>query len=723
MPGAQRSVRAAITDLGNIPVLRPQPQQAIIAHVDDESDDANETLGGPTQSLGSPSNLTTGPTQPVHLGAALATASIPVLYHSTRLPLRLGRPHRRLGTDPDASSSPKEQSDDSGSAFVEPAGSPMEATNAPAPATPGRRRANEEVTVDSSPARQPNPPTSPAGLRGGASHPQRSRVRSVGQDIPHAPSPLRQTQTRSSARQSDESSSDSDGEYPVIHIQGYFDFKRNSGVDYTYNFREVFPNAPQTEPFRRISQPRFHTRSQSSNDASAPHFVTPTSNIQDTSRGDDVFWTASAPATERHGNSGRPRLQSSEMSNTSLAYSYYELPENRQSSGEYTAPGRIWQSQYDGMAASRQASRGTYRSVRLSDAQALNNSVPRPPTPNTSSFTPPIPAFVGQWGTSPLPAEPYTRTGNTGNRLQPATRRATQDDPGRASHSNAVAAAVENRLSPLDALTTQYGRASQSLAGQQREPQRRQGSAYYITHFGPYPYSPPMAMADDPYTLGATAHAGQLHIVPTTRLVSAQPTPVFNHHGPPNYHGPNYHGSPNHHDIPNHQPTYPGPSAYPVLPLPRTMQAVRSGQRSSENAPVGPSTQDGHVARNAQVREQVSAFEQMQNAAQPRQTRQPQAVPRQRTDLPSSPMPPAPPMAPSQHAVRHPVALSPGHGNIGRRSVRMDPRLQDQENSGEAETEMMRQEFQAVRTRYDADQHGEVMDETPPRIGRVERHL
>lgn len=53
----------------------------------------------------------------------------------------------------------------------------------------------------------------------------------------------------------------------------------------------------------------------------------------------------------------------------------------------------------------------------------------------------------------------------------------------------------------------------------------------------------------------------------------------------------------------------------------------------------------------------------------------------------------------------------------------MDPRLQNQENSGEAEIEMMRQELVSVRMRYDEGQHGDVMDETPPRIGRVERHM
>lgn len=86
-------------------------------------------------------------------------------------------------------------------------------------------------------------------------------------------------------------------------------------------------------------------------------------------------------------------------------------------------------------------------------------------------------------------------------------------------------------------------------------------------------------------------------------------------------------------------------------------------------------------------------------------------------------MPSAPPIIPPRHGSRRYAALSPGQGNAGRRSVRMDPRLENQENAGEAENEMMRRDLEAARMRHDEDQHGEVMDETPPRIGRVERHL
>lgn len=53
----------------------------------------------------------------------------------------------------------------------------------------------------------------------------------------------------------------------------------------------------------------------------------------------------------------------------------------------------------------------------------------------------------------------------------------------------------------------------------------------------------------------------------------------------------------------------------------------------------------------------------------------------------------------------------------------MDPRLQNQENSGQAEMEMMRQELEAARMRYDEEHQRDVMDETPPRLGRIERHM
>ncbi|KAF2628622.1 hypothetical protein BU25DRAFT_420593 [Macroventuria anomochaeta] len=748
-PGAQRSMRDAITDLGNIPILRPQPQQAIIAHVDDESEDSDETLAESAQRVESSPDPITMPTQPLQL-ASTSSAAAPPARHSTRLAFRLGHSHRP-GTDQDPFSSPKEQSEDSEGTLVEPAGCPTETTNVAGPATPGCRTAAEDFTADSSPTRQSGPSTTPASLRGGASRPHRNRVQSVGQDALHAPSPLRQTQIPSPTHQPEGGRANSDKKHPMIYLQGYFEERKDSNVEvlnvevldvedldvessdaedkkdeYTYTFRQMVPRAPQTEPFRRTSQPRFHMRSHSSNDAPPSRLFTPTSKPQSTSAGEDIFWTAAAPATERPNDgrmSERLRQHSSEMSNTSLAFSYYELPENRQSSSEHSAQGSVSQSQWDGASASRQASRGTYRSVRLSEAQALGDSAQSPPTPNVSSFATPVPANPNQFGTSPLPAEPYARPpgGSMGARHQSTVRRRiSQDSLDHRVHSNAIAAAMENRVSPLDALTAQYGRASQRLGDHQGHHQRHSqpGSGYsvynnaglgtntYGLHQFAYAppsgtfgtpqgaFDPPMAMADDPYTRGASAHTGQPH-GSTARPVSTQPAPAANYAGPP---------------------------------YPRSAQGTRSSQRSSENAHGVSSVQGGRTGRTSQVQDQVSAFEQMHNAAQPRQTRQrleiPQAPPAQRNnELPSSPMPAVPPRIPPRHGSRQHTALSPGLGNAGRRSVRMDPRLQNQENSGEAEMEMMRQDFESARMRYNEDQQGDVMDETPPRIGRVERHM
>lgn len=608
MPGAQRFTRDAIT-LGTIPML--QPQQAVFAHVDDESDDSDETSLEPAQCIESSTDPITMPTQPAELGATEATATAPAAHHSTRLPFRLGRSRRGIQTDQDPSSSPKEQSDDSVGTLVEPASPPMESTNVPGPATPGCGRANEDATTEPSPTRRPVPSTTPAGLRGGASRPERNRIRSVGQEGLHAPSPLRQTQMPSPIHRSEDASSDTDEEDPVLHLQGYFDFESNPEVEYVYTFREILPDAPRTEPFRRTSQPRYHARSHSSGGPPPSRLFTPRSNTGNSSAGDDVFWNANLPP-ESHGRvADRPRLRSSEMSNTSLAYSYYELPENRHSSGEHSGEDPLSQSQYDGTASSRQASLGTYRSIRLSEAQAHDDNISRSQTRNTSRSAPPIRGFFSQRGASRLPAEPYTRAGNVPNRIQSLVRPATQDDV-HAAHPDAMTAALENRLSPLDALTAQYGATSQRLAEQHRQPQRgfyqtgRQGPALYRS-----PYGPPTAMADDPYSRGATAHSGRSQAMP--RTVHTQRVPSS--HGSPHYSVPPNSPAPPNFLVPMNDPAM---ASYSVPPYPRTTQAARSGQRSSENAPVGFASQGSRPARTMPVQDQVSAFEQMHHAAQPR---------------------------------------------------------------------------------------------------------
>jgi hypothetical protein len=48
---------------------------------------------------------------------------------------------------------------------------------------------------------------------------------------------------------------------------------------------------------------------------------------------------------------------------------------------------------------------------------------------------------------------------------------------------------------------------------------------------------------------------------------------------------------------------------------------------------------------------------------------------------------------------------------------------QEQENSGNAEEDAMREEMQARGMRGGPGNEGEVMDETPPRVGRFEQRI
>lgn len=574
-PGAQRFVRDAITDLGNIPILRPHPQQATIAHVDADSDGSGETLDFSHQAQSSPDSTSV----PSYLEQPVSTSSVDSSRHVMRLPFRLARPRRDLETEQDPPSSPTGQTYDSDGTLVEPA------TSSAGPATP-------------------------AGLRGGASRPQENRIRSVGQESLRTLSPLHDTLV---THQPEHDSASSDEDQPVRYLQGYFE-----RATHKYTFQELMPLAPHTEPCRKTNQPRLHSRSQSSTDAPPARLFAPTSNAPHPSVGNDVFWSPPALPSQPTPKmrDSQPRRHSSEMSNASLAYSYYELPETRHSSGELPVQG------YDGVAHTRETSRGTYRSVRLSEAQVLGDP--------TSGFSP-GPALSGA---SPLPTQPYARPPavNVGARYQSAIQhRASHDSAGPRIHPDAVAAAMQNRVSPLEALSAHIGRESQRLGGYQafhqqgghfgagslaynytgsatspysqyRSPYDPHSSTYgsqsfayglYPGAFGQAPAmmpSPlgasalPMAMADDPYTRGVSANAGRPYNT-TARSFSAQPGPAAN---------------------------YAAPS------LPRSTHGWRSGQRSSENGPVGSSAQRPRTGQASQVQDQVSAFEQMNNVAQPR---------------------------------------------------------------------------------------------------------
>lgn len=625
MPGAQRSVRDAITHLGNIPTL--QPQQAIIAHVDDESDEYDETHDDPVQHMESSTDSTTPPIYHVQPASASSTAAAPLARHSARLPFRLSRTHRRQDLDHGQALLSKEHTDDSEGTLVEPPEPPMETTDVAGPATPSRSRQNRNSTAAASSTRQGSPPASAASLRGGSSRPQRHHVLSVGREAHHAPSPLCQTQMPSPAYSPEGESATSDERPPRMHLEGYFvnqqdpvhrrvdsgDFTEatETGDATTYTFREAVPGAPHTEPFRRTSQPRFHARSQSNNDAPPSRlFVSTPDSPYISHGGEDVFWTASISTPERPMNdrmSGRDRQRSSETSNTSLAYSYYELPDKRHSSGEQSAQDPLSQSQHDGTVVPRQASRGTYRAFRLSDNRPLH------PVDDPIKSPVLVRGHSDQQSASPLPAEPYGRgpTGSLGNRFQQAIHRyVSSDSSSREVPDDAMAATVEERASPLDVLEAQIGLVSHYVDEPQGRRYRRShpGSvqpAYRNIGSGTSPHNqyqlaygapsstcdqpssmlgPPRGtfgapMADDPYTRGVSAHVGRSY-GSTVRPTSAQPVPT---------------------------------SSYA-----RSTHNGRNGQRSGDNAAAGSIAQEARIGQAPQVQDYVSAFEQMQHVAQPR---------------------------------------------------------------------------------------------------------
>jgi hypothetical protein len=69
---------------------------------------------------------------------------------------------------------------------------------------------------------------------------------------------------------------------------------------------------------------------------------------------------------------------------------------------------------------------------------------------------------------------------------------------------------------------------------------------------------------------------------------------------------------------------------------------------------------------------------------------------------------------------RSPVMRAPTSARVNRR---VPVHQLDQENSGEGEMMLARREQMAINARYNEDEQRDVMDETPPRIGRYERRM
>lgn len=211
---------------------------------------------------------------------------------------------------------------------------------------------------------------------------------------------------------------------PLQSTRGYLDSPQR------YKYVE---HAPRTEPRPRTAQPFVHARamSTSSEPPHQSHLRRP--NSSDSPLVEDVFWNAPAPEHPINRDNGNGRnstnisgTHSSETSSTSQPYSFYELPDSsRHSSSTQSQPDPLAQSQYDGATPShhlsRELTRGAYYSIHLPASRAASRVYSRPPSTRIPSTSSPDLGAIGQHGLSPMPARPYGRAPSAQLPLLPST--------------------------------------------------------------------------------------------------------------------------------------------------------------------------------------------------------------------------------------------------------------------------------------------------------------
>lgn len=802
--GPQRATRDAITALGDIPILRPQPQQATFASVDEEDDSEP-----PNTSSGRNDSVVSIPPSAQASRPASAPSTTPLASHTLQLPFRPG--------PSDQASSMQRNEESAFAATSMNQGPAVSSHNSNFAAEDSSRVLSRPVT----------PSNSRADLRGGGRS-SKKRGHANNRDAPHAPSPYHQ---RDPVKQLTTPNSVE----PILHLDGYFKYPYEEPVGTPYHFNALY-RVPSTEPRRhsnrRVPLPR------SLSVGSVPSFnlgyERPDFSESSTGKMFDTIQAPEHPTRPAHGFFHDTRLQthqnsspdtyhtsqgyqanarsrqfSSSASSTSADFSYYgSLPStSRHSSGALSGQDHFSQYQYDGAAASR------YPSNRASSASRfLGHTGTAPTHPATSENT------MYTANISPLPSSPYMRTQGTQN-----TSRTVVGFPRPAgsggNYMDAATAAARDLRSPLDDYSMQYQRFMQVQHAQQ--PVLSQPYSYDALMQLPFPEAGllPQPVPSQPYTHDTLmqppfpeAGSPQQPVPFSSRTYDALMQLPFPEAGLP--HAPAVADDP-----------APRTSQSQI----RTAQLTRTSQRASENTLADAASNDGRTARSSQVQTQRAAYELLQGASQAMQSlgtrgsRVPGARPSispirtrdvcnqsrlraqqradwratsryQETPMTSSPVPPSDPRqtlqgqfdfhtherspavpssvprhsigrvysgdgpqrthtrayrqgpataAPSLHL--HPtrdspltsLALDHGSGMTSRGSRspvvrapitariyrRMPSRQRDQENSMEGEIGAMRREETAINSRYGGDEQREVMDETPPRIGRVERRM
>jgi hypothetical protein len=777
--GPQRAVRDAITTLGNIPILRPQPQQAIFTSIDEDlENDPEPQTPSPRRRVDSVSG-SASPVQREQTTSGNAStdglSALPTLH----LPFRLRRSH---GGSPTHSSDMEHNFEGATVSPRYPSSRIMEDNNgATDRGATGQHSLQTHLATSSSPAelrgggrsRKDRKHNSSASQEFGPSRPQQVRDRDVPSDEENFPNSVDAEGTASD-------------EQPTILLKRYFTDPGKYPKGPAYWFEEHRRQTPQTEPRRSSGRHAMPVRSLSSTSASAyPRFTQPPA-VRDASS-DDVFGNSAGYTPF---STAEARQFSSEASSTSAAYSIYDLPpESRQSSGQQSESAQHSYFQYDGSAASESGSRGAYRSVRPSDLQRINNSKQHPVTSSS---------YGGQYGISPLPSMPYKRTQSTHASPQ-AFARNRMSGAVTTQYVDAATAAVRDLNSPLEPYSDHYQRLTATQNPRQTMPP--QSSTYYPTDsFNSFVSLPPQH--------NITTQQNATHGSQSRRSNSGRQQQI----------------------LANSNSQYPPIGSFTIDPrrpsqtTRRDVQVTRANQRSSENAPVRPPAQSSGPSRNSQVQIHRAVFERLHNASQgrnsttmepPRQgpsrrslpqpeaphstsnepltnqamrrfathraqrrlrTSQTSSSPTQAREQPPSsqtgssppafmpraltgapPRPPPPnephirgggarrritPMTRSPPLLQPPrnypsASIAPGRASTtavlrspllhlatsARPFRRVPPQQRDQENSGAGEEQLMRQEEAAINARYGEGVQQDTMDETPPRVGRVERRM
>ncbi|KAH7383160.1 hypothetical protein BKA66DRAFT_463278 [Pyrenochaeta sp. MPI-SDFR-AT-0127] len=768
--GPQRSTQDAVTALGNIPVLRPLPQRALHTSVDDDIVDSHDDQVALTTDRADSVVGTSPPSQAEHTASIRTSASSAI--RGIHLPFRLRR--NRQNSNPQSSP---------GTGSV---GATPPAAIPPSPVMFGlNATARATITIESPSQSRPETTDSPAELRGGGKS-SKGRNRTISQDPAHTPSSLQRAQTPISSRTQEPlrdmaaAQHTPDGDPPTCYLEGFFKDPNTSPVGIDYYFNEFRLSLPHTEPRRRGGRQPMPMRSLSS--GNVPAFALPSRHapvLMPQPPREASYDSIRTPHRQNHLSSSssvsllptnpllreqagtRSRHFSSGASSASTAFSYYgsDLPESRQASSEQPSQDELCHSQHGRSAAMA----GMNAESDISNYTELQPSLPR--HPSQSSFHM---ASSSQLSISPLPSMPYTRVQNGQSSVQPSIN--VSENGESMNVLDATTAAAQNLPSPLDTYSTQYQRMMHAQQAQRTMPVE----SYSLQH-----------QFDGANGANATRthhdidhrHRGTLYSPHAPRTTSHRQTQLPTHLSA-------HRSSERLPSLSPHVPEPYGRSSQLTRTNQRSSENVpvntaSNGERSARNSQV-------QIQRAAyeQMSSAVQALQAVnarytERAASGR-TRSslphrnpPQAMPGRQGEAIQSGLPVSLPRATHNSTARQssqqhrgenphhtdrrlyrqrpaaapqslrlhprdaPLTSLAGSGTTRRRSrsplsraptsmrthPRMPIRLRNQENSGDAEVALMRREETAIHSRHGGDEQQLVMDETPPRIGRVERRM